>query len=179
MRFLSRITRLLPLVAAAAISLPSAARAQTSTSGTIGASALVVSPLTFTASRDLTIGAVMAGTSKTVAPDDASSGRWYLAGQGTGDVSQTLTLPTTLLSGANAMPISAWSGKVVQGADAAGGTTFSPVSGTAQTFTFPGPSTDNTARLSFRLGATVSPAAAAPKGSYTGTVNIAAAYPNM
>lgn len=166
------------LGALAVAAAPAVAHAQTT--GSVAASATVLSPLTFAAGQNLAFGNLVRGTSKSVAPDDATSGRWAFTGQGAASLSQTLTLPTTLSDGAtNTLAIGTWTGRYTQGADAASGTAFSPATGTAATFIFPGPSTNASAILSFRVGATVTAAAGQASGTYTGTVSISGVYTNL
>jgi hypothetical protein len=152
---------------------PSGVFAQSSASANVGVTARVISAISIVPGQDLLFGFVAPGVNKTIAPDDATSGRFSLQGFGGVGVDITLTLPTNLTSGANSLPIDTWAGRHST-TDANGGTTFTPVSGTPISLTFP--NTGPTERLWFRLGARVVPSGAQPYGDYTGTVAVSVIY---
>ncbi len=100
----------------------------------------------------------------------ATSGRFDLTGQASGNVNLAFTLPTNLTSGANNLPIGTWTGCSNATNTTTGCTTFTPsASATASAFSGAG-------ALFVWVGGTVSPGAAQAPGAYTGTVTLAASY---
>jgi hypothetical protein len=154
-------------VAAALLSLAQAAQAQ---SASIQALANVFQPITVTGARDLDFGNVFPGVNKTIAVADPTSGRFDLTGQASANVDLTFTLPATLVSGGNTMPIGSWTG-CTNGVNAtAGCTSFTP-SGAATASALSG-----TGALFVWVGGTVQPAANQAAGAYAGTVTLQVAY---
>jgi hypothetical protein len=144
-----------------------AAQAQ---SASIQALATVYQPITITGARNLDFGTVFPGVNKTIGTAAATSGQFSLTGQASGNVNLTFTLPTTLASGANTMPIGTWTGCLNGTNSTSGCTSFTPSgSATASTFSSGG-------ALYVWVGGTVTPGAAQAAGNYTGTVTLAAAY---
>lgn len=150
------------------------AEAQASATGTMNVSATVLTPIQLNVTSGLVFGRVAANVAKTIGPDVTGSGRFNVQGEPAIDFTLTLTLPSTLANGANTMPIASWSLAAVDGVDAAGGATSAPASGTGVTFVLPAGG-----RKSFRLGATVSPAAAQASGAYAGTSTVSVTYNGM
>ncbi len=153
-------------VAALALMVAGAAQAQTAS---ITATAVVAGPLSLTAGTNLDFGTVIPGTARTIDPlTSASAGSFTLAGGANAQLSLTWVLPANLTDGTNNLPV-----------------TFTPVfNGTnvqasATTLTTP---VDATRRLSATgtgyiwVGGTVTPAVAQVQGTYTGTVQLTAAY---
>lgn len=170
-----RLSALAAAVVALAAVAPTA-QAQSSASASINATGTVLSPLSVVAGQSLAFGKVGQNVAKTIAPDDATSGRFIVQGQGAAKVDITLTLPTNLTSGANTLAIGTWTGAFGFGNDAAGGTAFTPVSGVAVNRTLPGLVTDAAQRIFYRLGAKVTPTAAQAAGDYTGAIQLNAIY---
>lgn len=138
-------------------------------SGSIQATATVLSAITVTGAVPLAFGAVTPGVNKTVGV--AGGGRFDLVGAASANVNIAFTLPTQLTSGGNNLPIGTWTGyHNTTNNPTTGGTAFTPAaavtpaafSGTGALFVF--------------VGATVSPAPAQAAGAYTGTVQMTAAY---
>lgn len=163
MRTLTRVSA----VVAALFSLATVAQAQ---SANINATANVYAAMTVTGARDLDFGNVFPGVAKTVGVAAATSGRFDLTGQASGNVNLTFTLPANLTSGANNLPIGTWTGCTNGTNTTTGCTSFTP-SGAASPSAFSG-----AGALFVWVGGTVSPAANQPAGSYTGTVTLTAAY---
>ncbi|MDX2120852.1 MAG: DUF4402 domain-containing protein [Gemmatimonadota bacterium] len=139
-------------------------------SANINATATVFQAITVTGARDLAFGNVFPGVAKTVVVSDATSGRFDLTGQSSGNVNVSFTLPTNLTSGANNLPIGTWTGCTNATNTTTGCTSFTPSAGaTASAFSGAG-------ALFVWVGGTVSPAANQAAGAYTGIVTLTAAY---
>ena len=139
-------------------------------SANINATATVFQAITVTGARDLAFGNVFPGVAKTVVVSDATSGRFDLTGQSSGNVNVSFTLPTNLTSGANNLPIGTWTGCTNATNTTTGCTSFTPSAGaTASAFSGAG-------ALFVWVGGTVSPAANQAAGAYTGVVTLTAAY---
>lgn len=139
-------------------------------SANINATATVFQAITVTGARDLAFGNVFPGVAKTVVVSDATSGRFDLTGQSSGNVNVSFTLPANLTSGANNLPIGTWTGCTNGTNTTTGCTSFTPSAGaTASAFSGAG-------ALFVWVGGTVSPAANQAAGAYTGIVTLTAAY---
>lgn len=153
------------------------AHAQSSASGSITASAEIVAPISLTVTgATLNFNRIVrGGAAKTIAPDSATSGRFYVEGQGGTGLSITVTLPATIDNGAATIPLGGLSATVGT-SDASGNTALALTSGSANTTqTLPG--SGETEKLYFRIGATATPGAGTTaNGVYTGTISISAAY---
>ncbi|HXW96074.1 MAG TPA: DUF4402 domain-containing protein [Gemmatimonadales bacterium] len=155
--------------ALAAIFSLTAAAAQAQ-SASISATATVYQAMTVTGARTLDFGNVFPGVSKAIAVTAATSGQFSLTGQSSANVNLTFTLPTNLTSGANNLPIGTWTGCTNPTNSTAGCTAFTPsASATASAFS-------GTGALWVWVGGTVTPAANQAAGTYTGTVQLTAAY---
>ena len=163
MRTLTRVSA----VVAALISLATVGQAQ---SANINATATVFQAMTVTGARNLDFGNVFPGVASTIGVTAATSGRFDLTGQASGNVNLTFTLPATLTSGGNNLPIGTWDGCTNPTNTTAGCTSFTP-SAAASPSAFSG-----AGALFVWVGATVSPAANQAAGSYLGTVTLTAAY---
>jgi hypothetical protein len=161
--------RLSSLALAAAL-VAAAAAPVYAQSGTVAATADVVTPLTVTSISALAFGNVYPGVAKTVAPADAGAGKFGVAGFAGAEVALSFTLPTTLASGANTLPIASWTGVHNTANSASGGVSFTP-STTATNANLNG-----TGGLWVFLGAQVTPAAAQVAGTYNSTVTMTVAY---
>jgi hypothetical protein len=151
----------------------SATALQAQSSASIQATATVVTPLAVTGSAPLAFGNVFQGVNRVVAATDASSGRFGITGFGTSQVALTFTLPTTLASGANTMPINTYDVRVNGTSATAGATALTVTSGT------PVNSNLVAGSLFVFVGGTVVPAAAQAAGAYTGSIVLAAAYTGL
>lgn len=161
-------TALLAFLAAGLVVGAGTAEAQTSAS--IQATATVLSALTVTAGNDLQFGNVTPGVNKTVAITDAGAGTFNVTKGANSTVTLSFTLPTNLASGTDVLPIGSWTGGWNTTATPAGATSFTPsAAGTNTTVTAE-------TGLSVFVGATVSPAAAQPAGSYSGNVTMSVVY---
>jgi hypothetical protein len=164
-----RTATVLSAVLAAGFSF-GAATLEAQTSANIQATATVLSAVTVVAGKDLQFANVTPGVNKTIAIADAGAGRFDVTKAANQGVTLSFTLPATLASGANTLPIGTWTGGWNTSATPAGATTFTPSpAGTNTT------ATAGTA-ISVYVGATVAPAAAQVAGSYTGTVTMSAIY---
>lgn len=138
-------------------------------SGTIQATATVLSAITVTGAVPLAFGNVTPGVAKTVGV--VGGGRFDLVGQAGANVNLSFTLPGTLTSGGNNLVIGTWTGYHNTANDATtGGTGFTPsASATASQFSAGG-------NLYVFIGGTVTPTPGQAAGTYTGNVVLNAAY---
>ncbi|HEX5005432.1 MAG TPA: hypothetical protein VFV65_08950 [Gemmatimonadales bacterium] len=145
----------------------SSAQAQ---SATISATATVLTPLTLTGAAPLAFGSVYPGVAKTIAPGDATSGRFTFAGAAAAQVSFNFPSNPVNLTGAGTLPIGTYTGLHNTTNTTTGATAFTPgvtavlanLSGTGALFLF--------------IGATVSPTPTQTAGAYTGTITLNAVY---
>lgn len=178
----ARTARLATLATLAALAAaPLAARAQgTPATGSLATTAVVLLPLAVTVTQPLDFGNVIPGSAKQVSPDAVTGGRLEVSGSGGMSVKVTLEMPAALaLSGGTAtLPISDW--RYV-----ASSTTTLPI---ANAVAFPaGAPYDatlnlagtGTARIYMGLGATATPAANQPAGSYSATGTITVTYASL
>ncbi|MCC7052588.1 MAG: hypothetical protein IT355_04930 [Gemmatimonadaceae bacterium] len=158
------------LATAAALCVAGAVQAQ---SASIQATATVVTPLVVTGTAPLAFGNVFQGVNKTVLHGDATSGRLSVTGFGTSQVALTFTLPATLASGANTMPINNYDIRINGTNTPTGATALAVVSGT--------PVNANlvASNLFVFVGGRVQPTAAQAAGAYTGSIVLAAAYTGL
>jgi hypothetical protein len=139
--------------------------------GSISATAQVQTPITVTGTQPLTFGNVFPGAAKAVAyTDAANAGKFSVAGQGSTPVTYSFTLPANLTSAGNNLPIGSWLGYENATNSTSGGSTITP-SASPTTATLSG-----SGALFFFVGATVTPPANQPAGSYTGTVTLTVSY---
>ncbi len=142
-------------------------------SATITATATVVTPLAVTGTAPLAFGNVFQGVNKTIAFGDATSGRFSITGFNTSQVAMTFTLPATLASGANTMPINTYDVRVNGTNVTAGATALAVTTGV------PVNSNLVAGNLFVFVGGRVQPAAAQAQGAYTGSIVLAAAYTGL
>jgi hypothetical protein len=139
--------------------------------GSIQATAQVQTPITVTGTQNLSFGNVFPGIAKAVAYTDVvNAGRFSVAGQASTPVTYSFTLPANLTSGGNNLPIGSWLGYENATNSTTGGSAIVP-SGTPTTATL-----SVGGALFFFVGATVTPPANQPAGSYTGTVTLTVSY---
>lgn len=162
--------RTVRLAALAALLVPAFAQAQ---SANVAATATVVTPLVVTGSAPLAFGNVFQGVNKSILFSDATSGRFSITGFGTSQVAMTFTLPGSLASGANTMPIDSWDIRSNGTNSTTGTTALTVVSGT--------PVNANLVanNLFLFVGGRVVPAASQAAGAYTGSIVLAAAYTGL
>lgn len=142
-----------------------AGQAQT---GTIQATANVLTAITVTGATPLAFGNVTPGIARTVGV--VGGGRFDLVGQASAPVGISFVLPTNL-TGAGNLAIGTWTGYHNTTNNAStGGTAFTPSAATTSSAF----STGGT--LWVFVGATVSPTPGQAAGAYTGTVQLTAAY---
>src|SRR5512145_2666015 len=97
-------TRAVPVLAALALT-GTALEAQTN-NASITATASVQSPINVLGAQQLSFGNVFPGVNKTIAATDlTNAGRFDVTGQASTPVTLSFTLPATLSSGGNTMPI--------------------------------------------------------------------------
>ncbi len=146
------------------------ARAQ-GVNGSITATASVQSPITVTGTQNLAFGNVFPGVAKTVAYSDASNGGLFsVTRQASTPVTYAYTLPANLTSGGNNLSIGSWTGYVNGANSTSGGAVITPSASPA------GATLSASGTLYFFVGATVTPPANLPAGSYTGTVTLTVSY---
>ncbi len=155
---------------AALLALPAVVTAQ---SATVAATATVVTPLVVTGTAGLAFGNVFQGVNKTVLFSDATSGRFSITGFGTSQVAMTFTLPTTLASGANTLPIDTYDVRFNGSNATAGATALTVTSGVPVNENLVGGS------LYLFVGGRVLPAVSQVQGTYTGNIVLAAAYTGL
>jgi Domain of unknown function (DUF4402) len=157
-----------PLLALVLVLVPLTARAQNNASANV--TATVQQPITVTKNNDLSFGNVFPGVTKSIAVTAGGAAKFTVAGQVSTPVNLTFTLPATLASGGNTLPIGTWTGEYNTSDSPTGGTSFTP-SASATTATL---HTDGA--LYVYVGATASPAAAQVAGSYSGTLALTVVY---
>jgi hypothetical protein len=157
----------------AALAMFGAAGAVQGQSASIAVTATVVTPITVTGTAPLAFGNVFQGVNKTIAFSDATSGRFSLAGYLTSQVAMTFTLPATLTSGANTMPINTYDVRVNGTNSTVGTTALTVTSGTPVNSNFVA------GNLFVFVGGRVQPGAAQAAGAYSGLIVLAAAYTGL
>lgn len=168
--------RKLLLLSVAALALPAAASAQ-SASGSITARARVLGAITVSPVTDLDFGDFLsAGGTKTVAPADATSGEFAVAGDPGAEVQLTFDFPATLDFGVNQITLGAAAWNVNVGATRAGSASL--IAGgsdgaSANSFL------SGAGSLGVFVGGEATAAAGLPAGVYTGTVGLTAAYTGL
>jgi hypothetical protein len=162
------ITRL-SLAVAALILTRTVAQAQTN-NASITATASVQTPINVVGAQQLAFGNVFPGVNKTVAATDlTNAGRFDVTGQASTPVTLSFTLPATLSSGGNTMPIVSYTGVHAQDNVQTAGTGFAPASGATPTLNASG-------QLWVWVGAQVQPATNQAAGVYTGSITMTVVY---
>src|SRR5256885_9050093 len=129
----------LSLVVAAVVLTGTALQAQTN-NASITATASVQSPINVVGAQQLNFGNVFPGVNKLIAATDlANAGRFDVTGQANSPVTVSFTLPATLGSAGNTMPIVSYTGVHAQNNAQTGGVAFSPESGANPCLTGAGP----------------------------------------
>jgi hypothetical protein len=148
-----------------------AGQAQAQVSASVGARATVAQALTITAVDSLLFGAAFPNTTRAIAPSDAASGSFTLAGAANAEVTLTFTLPGNLTFGANNLPVTFGAASAAHNTanSRAGVTTFDPsLVATTRLHALSG-------NLYVFIGGSVSPVAQ-PAGDYKGAITLATAY---
>jgi len=136
----------------------------------ITATASVQTPINVVGAQPLNFGNVFPGVNKTVvATDLTNAGRFDITGQASTPVTLSFTLPATLGSGSNTMPIVSYAGVHAQNSTGTGGIGFLPSAGA-------GPSLNASGQLWVWVGAQVQPATNQVAGVYTGSITMTVVY---
>jgi hypothetical protein len=159
----------LSLVVAALVLTGTTLQAQTN-NASITATASVQTPINVVGAQQLSFGNVFPGVNKTVAATDLSNaGRFDVTGQASTPVTLSFTLPATLSSGGNTMPIVSFTGEYALLATQVGGFLFAPAAGA-------NPTLSGTGALFVWVGAQVQPATNQVAGVYTASVTMTVVY---
>jgi hypothetical protein len=146
-----------------------ALQAQTN-NASITATASVQTPINVVGAQQLSFGNVFPGVNKTVAASDlTNAGRFDVSGQASTPVTLSFTLPATLGSAGNTMPIVSYTGVHAQNNAQTGGIAFAPASGAS-------PSLNASGALWVWVGAQVQPATNQAAGVYTGSITMTVVY---
>lgn len=165
------------LIVATALAAP--VHAQSSASGTLAIAAQVVAPLTLTVTHALDFGRMLTSTTKTIAPNAATGGRFELVGSGGSAVTVTLSMPGQLNPSAGTnMPITNWT-YVISDSPALSDTPVAFTSGTSAPIAAHFQTFNGTTKLYFGIGATVQASASQAATAYTATGQITAAYTDL
>jgi len=165
MRSMSTLT----LAVAALVLTGTALQAQTN-NASITATATVQTPINVLGAQQLSFGNAFPGVNKVVAATDlTTAGRFDVTGQASTPVTLSFTLPATLGSGANTMPIVNYSGMHALLATQVGGVAFTPSAGA-------NPTLSGLGALFVWIGAQVQPATNQAAGVYTGSISMTVVY---
>ena len=163
------ITKLSLVVASLIMLTGTALQAQTN-NASITATASVQTPINVVGAQQLNFGNVFPGVNKTVAATDlTNAGRFDVTGQASTPVTLSFTLPATLSSGGNTMPIVSFTGVYALLATQVGGFLFAPAAGA-------NPTLSGTGALFVWVGAQVQPATNQVAGVYTASVTMTVVY---
>ena len=158
------------LVVAALLLFGTVAQAQ-SNNASITATASVQTPINVLGAQALDFQNVFPGVNKTVPATDLSrAGRFDVSGQASTPVTISFSLPATLSSAGNTMPIASFTGIHAQVATQVGGTGFTPSSGATTSLSAGG------GLLFVWVGAQVQPATNQASGTYTGSIIMTVVY---
>lgn len=159
----------LSLAVAALVLTGTALQAQTN-NASVTATATVQTPINVLGAQQLSFGNVFPGVNKTVpASDLANAGRFDVTGQGSAAVTISFSLPATLSSAGNTMPISSFTGIHALVNTQALGAAFTPSSGATTSLSAGG-------QLFVWIGAQVQPATNQAAGVYTGSIIMTVVY---
>ncbi len=157
------------LTVALALAIPMSAQAQATAS--ITADAQVQVALNATAMGNLDFGAVFPGTTRNVLTSDVGAGAFELFGAAAAEVAISFVLPSDLSDGSNLLPISFGSTSAAHNTvdnRTSGTNSFDPTAGDSERLS-------GTGFLYVYIGGSVSPTTQ-PAGSYSGTIQLNAAY---
>ncbi|MFN2572440.1 MAG: DUF4402 domain-containing protein [Gemmatimonadales bacterium] len=159
----------LSLVMAVLAMTSTALQAQTN-NASITATASVQTPINVVGAQQLSFGNVFPGVNATIAATNlASAGRFDVTGQASAPVTLSFTLPATLSSAGNTMPIVSYTGVHAQNNAQTGGVAFAPASGATPSLSVGG-------LLFVWVGAQVQPATNQAAGVYTGSITMTVVY---
>jgi len=159
----------LSLVVTCLVLTGTALQAQTN-NASITATASVQTPINVVGAQQLSFGNVFPGVNKTVAATDlTNAGRFDVTGQASTPVTLSFTLPATLSSGGNTMPIVSFTGEYALVATQVGGFLFAPAAGA-------NPTLSGTGALFVWVGAQVQPATNQVAGVYTASITMTVVY---
>ena len=159
----------LSLAVLALVAFGATAQAQTN-NASIVATASVQTPINVVGAQGLNFGNVFPGVNKTVAATDlTNAGRFDVTGQASAPVTMSFTLPATLSSGGNTMPIDSYTGIHADNSSQTGGTAFNPAVGGSTALSATG-------GLFVWVGARVTPATNQAQGVYTANVTMTVVY---
>jgi hypothetical protein len=176
---MSRIRTLAVAALAAALTAAPLA-AQSSASASLAVTGKIVNPIALAVTAPLDFGGMFVGTPKSIAPDGTGGGRFNVSGEAGAAISVTLQMPTAVsTTGGATIPLSNWSYVVGSSAALTGVTpvSFNPTAGTPISASLGG--TTGVGHVYFGVGATATPSAAAPGGTYSATGQITVAYVGM
>lgn len=157
------------LVAASLLMFGTVAQAQTN-NASITATATVLTPINVSGFQALNFGNVFPGVNKAIAASDlANAGRFDITGQNGATVNMSFTLPATLSSAGNTMPIGTFTGIHALVSTQAGGVSFTPSAGATTVLSGGG-------LLFVWIGGQVQPATNQAAGVYTGTILLTVVY---
>lgn len=155
---------------ALALGIGSASVQAQTNNASISATATVQTPINVVGAQQLSFANVFPGVNKTVAATDlANSGRFDVTGQAGTPVTLSFTVPATLSSGGNTMPIDSYTGVHADNVTQTGWVAFTPVTGAT-------PSLSATGGLFVWVGARVTPATNQAQGVYTGNITMTVVY---
>ena len=159
----------LSLVVAALLLCGTVAQAQSNTAS-IQATATVLTPINVASGQPLSFGNVFPGVNKAVpATDLTNAGRFDVTGQNGATVNMSFTLPGTLSSGGNTMPIASFTGIHALVGTQASGIAFTPSAGATTVLSGSG-------QLFVWVGGQVQPATNQAAGLYTGSIILTVVY---
>jgi hypothetical protein len=141
-------------------------------SNTITATALVQTPLTVTGTTTLDFGNVFPGVNKTIAPTDATAGKFTVGGQPAAQVTVAFTLPANL-AGPASLAIANWTGGYDTDNTQPSQTALTPTATTTTNLEA------TTGALYVWLGAQVQPTVGQLAGTYTALVTMTVAYTGL
>jgi spore coat protein U-like protein len=154
----------------AVLALTGTALQAQSNNASITATASVQTPINVVGAQPLSFGNVFPGVNKTVvATDLTNAGRFDVTGQASTPVTLSFTLPATLGSGSNTMPIVSYAGVHALNSTGIGGIGFLPSAGAS-------PSLNASGQLWVWVGAQVQPATNQVAGVYTGSITMTVVY---
>ncbi|HEV8509983.1 MAG TPA: DUF4402 domain-containing protein [Gemmatimonadales bacterium] len=154
---------------AALVLTGTALQAQTN-NASITATASVQTPINVVGFQQLNFGNVFPGVNKTVAVADlTNAGRFDVTGQASAPVTLSFTLPATLSSGPNTMPIDSYAGVRADNSSQTSGIGFVPGGSNPATLSAAG-------QLFIWIGARVTPATNQAQGTYTGSITMTVVY---
>lgn len=137
----------------------------------VTATADVSIPMIVEGLAPLDFGVLLPGVARTIAATATASGRMRVVAKDGATVRFTLTLPATLASGGNTMPVDSWDVRVNNNGNTAGATPIVVTSGTPFDRLMPA-----SGRLFFFIGGRALPAGTQPQGWYAGTITLDAVY---